>query len=226
MIYLIKHGADVSERDDANKIPLHYACEEKLDQVINVLLQHGSKFEDDGVTYSESVEEIFKNPESFSGVFQVEFINAKNDDEKTLLHIALENSSEKALKDVLDAHRDHLKSRKRGTREYKSYSFTSLNAKDKEGKTPLMIAIEKRNSLAVQELIKCGVIFDTENLNSSEENIAQQIDNVKKIFDNFEKTTEIFEIQNDFKDVRNAQGETPLHFAVKFKNYSMLTKAN
>ncbi|KAJ8665201.1 hypothetical protein QAD02_006863 [Eretmocerus hayati] len=244
--FLLKHGAEVSLRDDSKKQPLHVAVEYGRPDLIKCLLQHGAIFDEldgNGQTPLQLLErmpkEDLKNKESlkllstakeyFSAqelpkkdLFEY-FWKCRNVKNRTLLHVAAETNSIKALGYLIN----HVKI------AYEDDQPFYLCLRDDAGDTPIHVAAREGHYDIIVKLINSGANYEIKNWSNMTPldlaiagnftKIVQLLQTVVTLFTlvknrNDENTEEIIRLVKTHPDIVNARNgqerRTLLHWAI------------
>ncbi len=175
--------------------------------------QHGTQYSDASDTH---------NPTLF-------ILNAQDNKNNALLHLATDKNDQQALIALLKANQDYLKEKRQGwSPHYRDYQFRSINGVNKDGNMPIHIAVIKGNTNMVRLLLNNGAIFNAKNNAgrtpeelSNEHNIPdtllQSVNAFFNAVDSGEKQV-IEDYTNKDRtlkwiDIRDKSGKTALHRA-------------
>jgi len=235
---LLKHGADPNTRDKQGNTALHNAANTAQFETLKFLCENGadlSAVNDQGETPLMRALSGFKNQECIAYLIKKTGLDLdqKNAEGRTALHDLVLKGSADILDAVLTDYADSAKK-------------PDLDARDREEKTPLMLAAQKRDCRMMETLLKHGAgINATDNLgrtplyfamsefsDSAVDFLIQQGANLR-ILPKGDTSSYLHlaaengneKLVKKFTDAKlpvnrpDAQGNTPLHLAVKYDNY-------
>lgn len=167
--FLIRNGANINRVDSDGRTPLQWAYERGHMEIEKMLLQNGGIFDSIDISSRTPRENdsIFRLKKLFSSRnvyeelnrYQIDFLiivrNARNNEQKSLLHIAAEADDLLAIKKILSVH---------GKNE--CLLRTIIDAIDVQGNTALHIAAQKNSYEIVSKLMEEGAIFNKNNNNN------------------------------------------------------------
>lgn len=237
---LLQYGAIFDKKDSNNSTPYNLLSESDVDYKIIWLLNVLNKLFSSQDLMQDLNTELLKlelhgrdYPQAMYGANLMLFIlNARNAQEKTLLHIAAETNDHQALNILFQYNDDYLKLKEmyQGHLVIEQYQPISIDPIDSQGNTPLHLAAQKGHDKIVSFLLQKGAIFNSKNFQgktpevlatiNKHSNIVELLQPTKNLFIAIEENN-VLEIGNCIEkqayiNAKNQSGKTPLHLAVSF----------
>nr|XP_042906171.1 uncharacterized protein LOC107456566 isoform X3 [Parasteatoda tepidariorum] len=262
--FFIRRGDDVNQQDEYGKTPLHWACYVRNFDIVKLLLQHGAMFDaTDFKTHKPAAElktnagpdsiiaqmKIGKLLDEMSQLFNSNechnfeaheniacyFLNARNFEKRTLLHIAVKKNNINTVTKLLDFNQKYLEKKLKwihmndeSCEMYRNYQPFSVDSVDIEGNSPLHIACRNNNKRIINTLLREGAIFNIKN------NAGKTPIDLSKDYKHLLTSTEAcFEDVKDGKslnlvgilqqclNVKNIEGDSFLHQTIKHKRQEL-----